>query len=324
LPVPRHERRSFVWDSTETVLLLDFEAGAPELVVGHENYLALSALDLNDSEAILRFVNKRGILGVYDNVVQGWPWPAFGSPDSEPPIPALAEHILRQARQEAAPIAAAYGLTARRVYEQGKLTGAAAMRASLGPAGVGFETRAEFVMAAHNIRDATTAWMAIKEDALVADKSFESPLMANWQTGLEAEGTRARTSLRLSGFLDYFFGSAFEPFRPRLHISPAEAHDDAHPSGLVVSPTQDFAGPVPLYSACALELYNHVAANDSYKLCAKCGRVFVEYDGYSSSGKRRSDSKFHNRHCANAAANRELRSRKKQEALDEKARRREP
>lgn len=74
------------------------------------------------------------------------------------------------------------------------------------------------------------------------------------------------------------------------------------------------------YAALCLQLYNHIASDAPYHVCANetCGRVFVtQRNGRSEYGIRRTEGvKYCSRSCANAQAQREYRRRQKKEEAE--------
>jgi hypothetical protein len=103
---------------------------------------------------------------------------------------------------------------------------------------------------------------------------------------------------------------ALRAFQPRMDQTWRD--DRVAPTESLVVPTRALPRPVRLFEACAFELYNHIAAQAEYKICANesCRRLFVNQERLSSTNRKsRWDAKYHTRACANAQAQRAWRRR---------------
>src|SRR6266571_8840312 len=109
-------------------------------------------------------------------------------------------------------------------------------------------------------------------------------------------------------------------FSPQLLFSwsypgGAEVDDLFRPANeMNLEPTR---GPevAPLYTICALELFNHIIDNAEYHTCANdhCQRSFVHQEGRSEKGQHRSRGvRYCSPSCARATAQRDYRRRRKQ------------
>ena len=99
--------------------------------------------------------------------------------------------------------------------------------------------------------------------------------------------------------------SGLVPFHPEVRIGQNE--DDP---GLAMP----YGGGHGFYFICCLELFNHMAENATYKVCANdaCGRLFVRQEGRAVHGQHRTRGiKYCSSECARAQAQRAYRRRKR-------------
>src|SRR4051812_43641359 len=74
LPLPTVRRGVYTWDSCETTLMADVVQEEEPVPVTGAVYLEAARLDLQDNRAILNFVSRYGLMGVYDSEAERWPF----------------------------------------------------------------------------------------------------------------------------------------------------------------------------------------------------------------------------------------------------------
>lgn len=154
-----------------------------------------------------------------------------------------------------------------------------------------------FRFQARCLRDLLRAWRWIHDG--VEPTEWESPV---WQSEdpempLPTDRSGAARLLR-QGIRD-----GLAPFRPELRLGS---------SGNAALP---YGGGQPFYYICCLELFNHIADNAAYKVCANepCGRLFVRQEGGARHGQHRTVGlKYCTPKCARAQAAREYRRRQRE------------
>jgi hypothetical protein len=258
----------------------EFDRGdADEVNAVGEIYLELIQLDLADAQAIFRFVQRFGLLGVaYEHFA------LFRS------IPGLSTAVLP-------------GLAWSWPSERFNQTREAYLeRRGDGPNSTLVETLDEFRFGARVLRDLVTAvkisdldeppasliWESIPEKALGVKRAE----LADY--GIELDTRAEAVDLFLRGVL----ADGLRPFHPRVIYAELEAAEDVMGA--------------PLYAVCCLELFNHLAEHANVKVCANesCRRVFVRQRGRAEHGQHRTRGiKFCSSHCARAQAQREYRRR---------------
>jgi hypothetical protein len=258
----------------------EFDRGdADDVSAVGEIYLELINLDLEDEEAILRFVRRFGVLGVAHE--------HFALVRS---LPGLATAILPA-------LAAAWPTERFNQTAEDYLA-----RRGDGSNTDLVETLEEFRFGARVLRDLVTAarisqlheppvavsWESIPEQAMREKRAD----LADWGIELDAQDESVDI------FLRQVLADGLRPFQPRLIYAGQEAADEL--------------GGAPLYAICCLELFNHVVENAQARVCANesCQRPFVRQRGRAEQGQhRRRGVKFCSNHCARAQAQREYRRR---------------
>ena len=174
------------------------------------------------------------------------------------------------------------------------------------------ETLNEFRFAAHCLRDVETAWQALRTNA--------------WGPQSEGDGIGFRSVLNppdegwnaptLSGFFISMLGTLLQPLSPQLEVVFEFAGFDGREGehrGATIEPQRE-PSELPLYTLCALELFNHIVGGVEYRFCQneRCGRRFVHQQGSSKKGQHRSRGVLYcSPACARATAQREYRRRKR-------------
>jgi hypothetical protein len=290
---------------------------APEHVLPDgEVYLELAHLDLSSADAIIDFVNRYGFLGVYDSEAERWP--CF---EGLVPIGRELLDRIEPARMRLRPALTEWQEGCAKRLKNGDLPLEArvALEMAIQPLAIHaeraadwVETREEFTLGAQLVHDALHAWLGLLDDAAVGDLPFQSGVFSGAEFDRE-RGRSARSSLLLTGYLDWFFSIGLTSFRPVIRFEGPERAASSEPAGsITVVETTGRATAPSLFPVCALELFNHVVAQARYHICKNetCGRLFVHQEGRSATGRHRSDSQFHNRYCAKAQAQREYNRRK--------------
>lgn len=273
-------------------LILDYRV-EPELqrvsAVGLEAYLDLAALDLDDVEAIVGFVNEFGPLRIRG---AGEQWPSRPTPE---PYHVVMYHGFREhirPRLEA---------SIRRTRAEIKK---GAPNIDIDGEDWDFmpETVDEFRYGATWIRDLMRAWRWVNED--LRPEVWECPI---WEVEPEEEdmgGPPVDVSEAFS-FLEHGLDLGLQPFHPHVYrVFPDPEH-------VVLDPV--FIGP-SAFHLCCLELFNHIAEGAPYRVCANetCGRLFVRQRGRAVHGQHRARGvKYCSAECARAQAQRQYRRRKK-------------
>lgn len=259
-----------------------FDKGdADEISAVGEIYLELIDLDLEDEEAIFRFVRRFGALGVAHEH-----FALFRS------LPGFATAIL--------PVLAAawpterFNQTVEHYLE----------RRGDGPHTHLVETLAEFRLGARVLTDlvmaarisqldeppAAVRWESIPEEAMNEKRAD----LADW--GMEFDAQEEAVEI----FLRQVLTDGLRPFHPRVVYVGAEAADEF--------------GAAPLYAVCCLELFNHLVEAAQVRVCANdsCRRPFVRQRGRAEQGQHRIRGvKYCSSHCARAQAQRVYRRRLK-------------
>ncbi len=260
----------------------------------------LRELDLDDANEIARFASQFGRMGL-----------RLGSPGEVPYLRSLVElgpeaYVLLEDGMfgvsipglNAFAMAAAMFAKERGMYwaEQGKT----------------FETLYSFSLAAEWIRDLTTIVLQLDE----IDGLDGGP--RTWESKWLARPTdRMRSLLHLKCGLH----ALLRPFAPRLSIMDTDEIAEIEQSDeLSTELKEDLLGPrveVPLVSALAMQLYNHLAERASFRTCAneQCGRRFVTHQGRAVHGQNKRTGggvKYCAYRCSKAQATRNHRKRQKE------------
>jgi hypothetical protein len=282
-----------------------------QVLPGGEVYLELAQLDLSSADAIIEFVDRYGFLGVYDSGAERWP--AFDG------LVLIGRELLDRiepARMRLRPALAEWQDECAKRLKHGDLPREAlvALEMATQPlpihverAADWVETREEFTLGAQLVHDALHAWRGLLEDAAVGDLSFQSDVFHGAEYDRD-RGRSARSSLLVTGYLEWFFSNGLTSFCPTTQFEWTEQAPLSEPAGSIeVVETLGRTTAPSLFSVCALELFNHVVAQARYHICKNetCGRLFVYQEGRSATGRHRSDAQYHSRWCARAQAQRE-------------------
>jgi hypothetical protein len=300
----------------EVIPLLRAEAGdgtfdrgdADEIGAVGEIYLELINLDLDEDQAIFRFVGRFGVLGVAHEH-----FALFRS------LPGLASVL---------PVLAAAWPTER--FNQSAED--YLERRGDGPNTTLVETLEEFRFGARVLRDLVTAaqiarleappaavqWESIPDEALKEKRAD----LADYGIELDAAGES------IDIFLRQVLTDGLRPFQPRLIYAdgvavdePTEASDAAEDEAsddLVEEPltldevVANELREAPLYAVCCLELFNHLVEHAQVRRCAneRCGRPFARQRGRAEHGQYRLRGvKYCSTYCARAQAQRAYRRR---------------
>lgn len=268
--------------------VVDSDAGwvEPQQVTG-ETYLELCAVDLDDTASIERFVDRYGLLELRYSDHQGiGEKPMFGffmHPGWET-VSAELDADLERA-----------------------VTGLQQLDDDVKAGIMEVCPVSEFRYGARCMRDLVTAARVVRGELALADASWESPVWQYdadlpykeypWMPGRESDDPGGAASL-----LDSYLSDGLETFSPVVSTrGPKQSEDHL----------LEHDG--TLWEKLCLELFNHLAGQTAYKLCAneRCGRLFVRQAGRSKHGQYRSHGvKFCSALCAKAQANRDYRRRK--------------
>jgi hypothetical protein len=275
-----------------------------------ETYLRLGAVDLDDPEAILAFVNEFGVLGgseAFDRLISvargrilNVYWPRLNKDaEHQKKLDVLNEDHARTGSGDAWP-----SLALRFHYT---------------------ETLDEFRFAARCLRDFTAAWRMYKEGTPASEVSWVSPDSSDREL-LDAEAfpLLLLTELYPQAFLRHFSPHLNIYWRPPLPAGPL-TNLPRRPAGVNADPQRQPTGGAGLYSICALELFNHIVENADYRLCANenCQqKLFVHQHGTAKKGQYRSKGvRFCSYACAHATAQRQYRRQLKAKAVKERGER---
>lgn len=267
-----------------------------------ETYLRLADVDLDDPEAILSFVATYGPLGGADayrafmreaafriaNVYRGQLDPAMEDEKKK--------RVLREEQRG----------TTDSVWPSDTLRFHFT------------ETLDEFRFAARCLRDFTSAWQMFRDGTAASNVHWISPQ----QSDPELLNEDAFPLILLSVMLPECFLRSFSPhisfhWSPLLPAGPLSDLPPRH-GGTSIDPSRRPLG-APLYSICALELFNHIVGNAEYRICAneRCRRTFVHQHGRSEKSQRRSRGVLYcSPSCARATAQRDYRRRRKLKRSD--------
>jgi hypothetical protein len=112
--------------------------------------------------------------------------------------------------------------------------------------------------------------------------------------------------IEIDDFLSTTLDFGLTPFHPLVAFGD-----------FVPTPDEVKTWTAPLYAVCCLEIFNHIAENATYRVCANetCRKTFVRQQGTATAGQYRTKGGvlYHTRACARAQAKREQRRRKRAE-----------
>lgn len=183
------------------------------------------------------------------------------------------------------------------------------------------ETLAEFRFAAGLLRDLAQAWLVLRER--------RDPSSVTWDLAAHQDVAR-QPPWGAATLLTHVLPALLSSFGPRLQAEmtgpflPGEA-------GLAqlfelpadTPEVREQAGPpaVHLFEACALELFNHIAEDATYRTCASetCDRIFVRQQGRARYGQNRTAGEllYCSASCARAQAQRRYRRRHRSKTVTE-------
>lgn len=269
-----------------------------------EIYLTLRALDLDDEQQILDWVNRYGPMGLCWRQHPVSAEQVYRSPDDAflttydlgPDSPTLDEMVRLGAARD------------RAVAETGETYPEAVV-----------ETLEEFRFTARLLRDLTRSWQLLQqaaeppaEDEFWDDwvegqprLTFESEWLSRALNGslgsdFDWDTSRAHAASAIESFLEPFL----TPFYPRLRMVEPGYPMDLRP----------IQANIPLHNVLGLELYNHIAEAQPYKTCENetCGRLFVRQSGRAEHGQNRLRGvRYCSADCARAQARRAYRRRQR-------------
>jgi hypothetical protein len=266
---------------------------ADEISAVGETYLELINLDLEDEQAIFRFVRRFGVLGVAHEH-----FALFSSlPGLTSVLPALAA-VWPTER---------FNQTVEDYLE----------RRGDGSNTTLVETLDEFRFGARVLRDLVTAARIAELDEAPSTVSWESipkEALEDKRADLAENGIEldARGE-SLDIFLRQVLTDGLRPFQPRLmYVVKVGADESIEAPQSAEELAAEELGEAPLYAICCLELFNHLAEHALVRVCAneRCRRPFVRQRGRAEHGQHRLRGvKFCSNHCARAQAQRKYRRR---------------
>jgi hypothetical protein len=271
-------------------------------------------LDLEDADAILAFVRDYGTLG------GGLAYEAVTTPQGTTPFRCYSGAISQQDELRAKvdlittgelqqhPVFRSEADLSNPFLTTGGEAAESRLRVGLVMSHVPplVETVNEFRFAARCIRDVDAAWQALQVGG-----------EADVELSFVLDAPDIRTPYGLTEFVASTLSCLLRPLSPQLGLSirsgvnPRQTGREAR-SG--VEPQREPVD-VPLYTVCALELFDHMVMRAEYHICAneRCGKRFVHQQGRAKKGQHRSRSvKYCSPSCARAAAQREYRRRRQQ------------
>lgn len=211
-----------------------------------EIYLRLVALNLDDPEEVLRFVNEFSILGLFDTFES---WRSFSMwPE--------VERAVHASRRKASDI-----LEPGFDYSD-------------------HETLDEFRIGATLLRDGLSAWKFLRGELAADDVRWESPAFEH------RAQPDPYVSIDAQDYLAMLFDVGLIPFHPTVYIDRKEPSDGSRNEPISIELGFVHSMPTraaPLFPVCCLELYNHILEQARFQICANetCGRHFVRQSGRS-------------------------------------------
>jgi hypothetical protein len=253
-----------------------------------EVYLQLGALDLDNDEAIVEFVNEFEVMNVRGDWMEPFSW----DQDHKPRI--------------AFPLLSAYpGFDGDDLFDLTEPLRTSVERAESAcglPYGVR-ETIEEFRWGARCVRDLTTAWRCLRDELPPSEAQWENPLI---KYSFEGPATdRWWDDAEMADFIAETLKAALISLSPRMVVD----HDDP-PLPLA----ENFSTGLSLFAVSCLELFNHIVEDAPYRTCAndRCGRLFVRQQGRAVHGQRRTTGvRYCSAYCARSVAQRSYRERQK-------------
>jgi hypothetical protein len=247
-----------------------------------EVYLELAAVDLTDDDDLLHFYERYGGLGMCHR------------PDADPNMA----------------FTAFLGPSGMSGYDDAIAPTLLDHRRDLG---LGFEDESlqEFLFGAACIKDLVTAWRVLSGQAQLEDADWA---IVGWADDLLTEEDR-------SYFVDpaWFFRYALPPglaaFGPAAHVLHSSNDPTELPPGFLGAHSfrrEALESELSLFSVLCLELFNHIAEQSSYRICAneRCGKLFVRQSGRALHGQHRTKGvKYCSAECARCQAQRQYRRR---------------
>jgi hypothetical protein len=299
LPLPAVSRwESYRLDASGTAILGEgFSVPLDRRARLGEVYLRLSALDLDDPDAILDFAHRQGVpngASVYAALERSLAFTSSFTP--------AAGSTVRATVLEAEP-------ESRRVNE--------------------ITTLESFAFAARCFRDLLTAWRVVRGERVEASAhSWELALRGEAERPLDSGYTPELTALLLltdglTGLLAHITPFVLPTPTPDDLLLEDEPSEYVAPAPLVVKGADieipRKRGSSSLTELCALELFNHIAENATYRTCENesCLRPFVRQYGRAEHGQSRlSGIKFCSYACAQAQTQRTYRRRRQARRAD--------
>ncbi len=258
--------------------------------------MVLYAVDLDDDEAVLEFINQHGALEIYDPF--GPEIGLQGTSIARRPYPALSAYpgfdYDRELYDEVTALSAESNAAraALRGREPQPLPEAHDVRPTI----------QEFRWAARCMKDLVQVHWCLREQRKPTEFDWENPLIQyDIELQRAGEGEGFWRDFEMEDFLSETLELGLSGFSPRV-----VTRDDLRPR----RPrhwAEQFAASNDLWAVCCLELFNHIAQQATYKVCAneRCGRPFVHQHGRSEYGqRRRAGVRFCSNTCARAQAQR--------------------
>lgn len=253
-----------------------------------EVYLQVGALDLDDDQTVLDFVNEFGLMNIRGRWLE--PVSLYTSTSEEPQFP-LLEAYPGFDDDEFVDLASPLRGGIAKAEAECRL-----------PLGV-HETIEEFRWGARCIRDLTAAWRCLRDDIAPSDLEWANPLIA-----FSFEGPRNRRwwdAAEMADFIAETLKASLGSLSPRVVVD----HDDP-PLPLA----DNFSTGISLFAVSCLELFNHIVEDAPYRVCgnARCGRLFVRQQGRAAHGQRRTTGvRYCSAYCSRSVAQRAYRERQK-------------
>lgn len=263
-----------------------------ELVDSSEEiYLELIAIDLDEEQKIVSFVNRFGLLGVRRYLYREFEGLGYAF-----------QPVTRQLQKHWSP-------EVQRAFKSARESGQQALE----PDG---ETLAEFRFGARWTQDLVTAWRILKEKRPIEEARWQSTWWSRSHHSYgSAEVRRPSGIAEVADFLKWGLEPGLWPFRPQMLIGSAPTRspidedawlDEKGRVRLVLS----FGYP-SLFSVLCLELFNHILEEAPYLNCNRCGRTFVRQRGRAEYGHHRLKGVLYcSWDCSNAQAQKNYRLRR--------------